>query len=342
METINPNLILLLNGQDIEESQDYCDFSLEEQNEIAVAKGQTPSAPPDFIPKLKQSVCYVVMAVIFNDNNDILMMQEAKSTCSGQWYLPAGRVEPKENLTDAFKREVLEETGLLAEPSTLLMVESAAGSWYRFVLAGNVVGGSLKTPSQADSESLQAKWISKLSELTLRAVDIIPIVDHALSVKTQLGNSPSHPPLLPTARSYSKLYLRLIICARSKTNNQVHVLVSEKTAAHLPICEIHPGRSLHATLKKFMTEMFGADLPSHRPHGVLALGHCYQPEKESNSDGLGLTLLVSVRMPLEEVGLIDKYSWVKVSETVAANLLSRMGKFRTVPLNVVRTSESNA
>ena len=67
--------------------------------EFLVAKGQTPSAPPDFIPKLKQSVCYIVMAVIFNDNNDILMMQEAKSTCSGQWYLPAGRVEPKENLT---------------------------------------------------------------------------------------------------------------------------------------------------------------------------------------------------------------------------------------------------
>jgi len=143
METINPNLNLLLNGQDIEEPQDYCDFSLEEQNEIAVSKGQAPSAPPDFIPKLKQSVCYVVMAVIFNEKNEILMIQEAKSTCAGQWYLPAGRVEPNENLTDAFKREVLEETGLLAEPSTLLMVESAAGSWYRFVLAGNVVGNTI-------------------------------------------------------------------------------------------------------------------------------------------------------------------------------------------------------
>ena len=43
-------------------------------------------------------------------------------------------------IQDAFKREVLEETGLLAEPSTLLMVESVGGSWYRFVLAGNVVG----------------------------------------------------------------------------------------------------------------------------------------------------------------------------------------------------------
>jgi len=102
------------------------------------------------------------MAVIFNEKNEILMIQEAKSTCAGQWYLPAGRVEPNENLTvcvitlfknssilihpliqDAFKREVLEETGLLAEPSTLLMVESAAGSWYRFVLAGNVVGNTI-------------------------------------------------------------------------------------------------------------------------------------------------------------------------------------------------------
>ena len=36
-------------------------------------------------------------------------------------------------------------------------------------------------------------------------------------------------------------------------SNRVHVLVSEKTAVHLPVCEIHPGRSLHATLKKFMT-----------------------------------------------------------------------------------------
>ena len=67
------------------------------------------------------------------------------------------------------------------------------------------------------------------------------------------------------------------------------------------------------------------------------MGHCHQPRPNSKSgDGLGLTLLVSVRLPLEEVGLIDKYSWFQVSPEVAGNLLSRMGKFRTVPLNVVR------
>lgn len=87
----------------------------------------------------------------------------------------------------------------------------------------------------------------------------------------------------------------------------------------------------------FQKEIFGADLPSHRPHGVLAMGHCHQaPPDSKTGDGLALTLLVSVRLPLEEVGLIDKYSWFQVSTEAAANLLSRMGKFRTVPLNVVR------
>ena len=122
MDTIEKNVIHLLDGKDAEETQDFCDFTLEDQNEAAgilsnhfhmfvylfqfsknyvsiVSKGQAPSAPPDFVPIIKQSVCYVVMAVIINEKNEILMMQEAKSTCAGQWYLPAGRVEPNESIT---------------------------------------------------------------------------------------------------------------------------------------------------------------------------------------------------------------------------------------------------
>ena len=47
-------------------------------------------------------MCYVVMAVIINEKNEILMMQEAKSSCAGQWYLPAGRVEPNESIMVTF------------------------------------------------------------------------------------------------------------------------------------------------------------------------------------------------------------------------------------------------
>jgi len=116
------------------------------------------------------------------------------------------------------------------------MVESAAGNWYRFVIGGGVtgsftffssfidiayiiqllLGGSLKTPSQADSESLQAKWVKNLSDLSLRAGDILSVVEHARSFKAHQLDQPLYPPLLPFPRSYSKLYLRLIICARRK------------------------------------------------------------------------------------------------------------------------------
>ena len=37
----------------------------------------------------------------------------------------------------------------------LSAVESAGGSWYRFVVTGSIVGGRLKTPADADAESLQ-------------------------------------------------------------------------------------------------------------------------------------------------------------------------------------------
>jgi hypothetical protein len=37
----------------------------------------------------------------------------------------------------------------------LYAVESAGGSWYRFVVTGSIVGGRLKTPADADAESLQ-------------------------------------------------------------------------------------------------------------------------------------------------------------------------------------------
>ena len=42
----------------------------------------------------------------------------------------------------AARREVLEETGLEVDVTTLLMVECASGSWFRFVVTGNVTGAS--------------------------------------------------------------------------------------------------------------------------------------------------------------------------------------------------------
>ncbi len=99
---------------------------------IIVSKGLAPSAPPDFVPILKQSVCYVVMAVIINEKNEILMMQEAKSSCAGQWYLPAGRVEPNESIMVILNMElkiIVTYTRIILSTGCI-QTRSFGGNWF--------------------------------------------------------------------------------------------------------------------------------------------------------------------------------------------------------------------
>ncbi|XP_076029613.1 8-oxo-dGDP phosphatase NUDT18 isoform X2 [Oratosquilla oratoria] len=268
MDSVEGNIRLLLDGKGVEESQEFCDFTLDDQNEVAASKGVEPCTPSSYSPVLRESVCYIVAAVLINQEGHVLMMQEAKSSCAGQWYLPAGRMEAGESVTEAAAREVQEETGLTVDITTLLMVESASGSWFRFVVTGNVTGGTLKTPANADSESLQAKWVEDVGELSLRGSDIYPLVQRAKQYWSA-KDEPWHPLILPSVKPHSRLILRLVIAIRKRANNRVCILVSDKTATHLPATEINPLRSLHSTLRKYMTEIFGSDLPPHRPQGVL-------------------------------------------------------------------------
>jgi 8-oxo-dGTP diphosphatase len=62
-----------------------------------------------------------VGAIIFRRNR-ILMAQRGKEPLKGWWSLPGGALELGESLTDAVRREVLEETGLDVEPVKLFEV----------------------------------------------------------------------------------------------------------------------------------------------------------------------------------------------------------------------------
>uniref|UniRef100_A0A1B6GQA1 Nudix hydrolase domain-containing protein n=2 Tax=Cuerna arida TaxID=1464854 RepID=A0A1B6GQA1_9HEMI len=331
MDSIESNLSLLLDGSALQDSEELCDFSLADQNEAIAAKGVTPSTPSDFVPITKSTVTYIVMAVLYNEDGEILMMQEAKSSCAGQWYLPAGRMEPGEDIEEAVKREVLEETGLTMEPTSLIMVECASKAWFRFVVTGRITGGTLKTPAQADSESLQAKWVNDPEQLSLRCKDILPVVERGHVFRTR--PEPQHPNLLPSVRPHHKLLLRFVILVRQKSSNRVHILLSEKTEVHLPICEVNHHHNLHSTIRKFMVEIFGADVPPHKPHGVLNVEHCGKPE--GSNDGLCMTILIAFRVPLEEVFPIDKYTWLMVSRELGDRLLQRVPRNLTVPLHVI-------
>ena len=68
-------LRLLMEGRPYEELHEFCDFTLAEQNEAIACKGVPPSVPSDFVPVLKQNVCYIVAAVIFNEKNEVRPLQ---------------------------------------------------------------------------------------------------------------------------------------------------------------------------------------------------------------------------------------------------------------------------
>lgn len=69
----------------LDADSEICDFSLEEQNAALESQGIAPSVNPNYKPVLGETVTYIVAAVIINDHNEVLMMQEAKQSCAGKW-----------------------------------------------------------------------------------------------------------------------------------------------------------------------------------------------------------------------------------------------------------------
>lgn len=358
-QMVEENLQLLLNGEHINEDVDtLCDFTLEEQNAVFESQGIQPLSSSDFVPVLGKTVTYIVACVLINEQNEVLMIQEAKKSCAGKWYLPAGRMESGETIIQAAIREVLEETGLDIDVTTLLGVECAGGSWFRFICTGHVLGGELKTPQNADAESLQAKWVGDLNELNLRANDIIPLIDlgrnyHRCLKDGGVGGGFGRPlqwhnHILPGTKSHTKNYLRVVAVIKKRSNNRVNILLSEKNSYHFPSVEIHHARSIHATLRKFMIELFGSELPQHRPHGILSIEHLPKSTlngvgAQSNGstpkgDGICITLLVIFRPPLEEVSILkSKCIWHEVSKPIDDRLCETLSaKNTTLALHVVR------
>lgn len=85
-DSVEVSLEKLLKGVPLDgEEAEICDFTLEEQNAALESQGVTTNVDPTFKPICSETVTYVVAAVIFNENDEVLMMQEAKKSCAGKW-----------------------------------------------------------------------------------------------------------------------------------------------------------------------------------------------------------------------------------------------------------------
>jgi 8-oxo-dGTP pyrophosphatase MutT (NUDIX family) len=135
------------------------------------------------------SATWFFALVVVRMGDRFLLVHERKH---GQtWYLPAGRVEPGEEITAAALRETLEETGVPVALDGILRIEHNPGyeaTRVRVFFHARPDGDP--TPKQAaDEHSLEARWVTlaEMRQLPLRGHEVAEICQSVLQ------GAPVHP-----------------------------------------------------------------------------------------------------------------------------------------------------
>ncbi|KAJ1347189.1 putative nudix hydrolase 1 [Parelaphostrongylus tenuis] len=178
--------------------------------------------------RLHDNVNYVAAGIILRgegSETEVLLIQEAKKTCYGKWYMPAGRVEAGETLENAVKREVREESGYVCDVIELLSLEVQGSGWYRFSFYCEIVSGDLKT--QPNEESLGAQWWSVDEvlgkKLQLRVKDFLPLLEQGLAYRN--AQHTDVPRILPLNINIPGLFIEFMIVRHSLDGSRIEVLV---------------------------------------------------------------------------------------------------------------------
>lgn len=288
---------------------------------IACTVGKVTDGAPLQKAVLGQTVFYIASAVVVQEGR-VLMMREAKRSCRGAWYLPAGRVERDESLEEGVVREVREETGLNFKPTSIICIDSQGLNWFRFTFVGVITGGKLKTLQEQDSESLEAGWFTPkevFSSLVLRAEDICPLIDAGLKwYETKQIKSICR--AMPVKKSHSHVIVRLVVVKTLQKHTKKSLfclLLNEKTAnkpcPHFPykVVSNSDRTNVSTVIDRLMKEIDSGI--AYRTHGYLNVEHTGKPW--GDADGVCLTVLVEIFVPVEGGILNDKYNLFELEET---------------------------
>ena len=86
------------------------------------------------------------------------MVKRGREPSAGLWTVPGGRVEAGEYLTDALKREVLEETGVVIEVGGLLGILEVVGEPHYVILDYTATPAGPLDPTPGD-DAAEVRWV---------------------------------------------------------------------------------------------------------------------------------------------------------------------------------------
>ncbi|MEP2783823.1 MAG: NUDIX hydrolase [Pseudoruegeria sp.] len=113
-----------------------------------------------------------VLAVTVTDTH-ALLVQRKNPPDAKLWGFPGGRVEFGERLTEAAARELLEETGVTAQPVSVMGHMENLKEGFHYVMFGVLCKAPEGAPVAAD-DALQAAWVP-ISDINAGR---LPLSDH--------------------------------------------------------------------------------------------------------------------------------------------------------------------
>ncbi|TNN52226.1 8-oxo-dGDP phosphatase NUDT18 [Liparis tanakae] len=169
-----------------------------------------------------------------------------------------------------------------------------------------VRGGSLKTPSAADQESLQASWWDRQSVLPLRGRDILRLIDSGLKYR----RDPWHPITLPVDLSCRHVVQRLVL-VYTGPEQQIWVLLIKAPVLHLPAAAAVKTHTVTWAANMVVQDAMPVAYLDHDVNTLGAFSLQHGSHQQEKTDGVCFNTLVALvpdHVKRNEDG--EKVEWV--------------------------------